>query len=50
MNQCAKSVCYELSLLACCMENMAYLPRGRRDRDHMIVGYTTTYSISAYYH
>ena len=26
------------------------LRRGRRDRDRMIVGFTTTYAISAYYH
>ena len=24
--------------------------RGRRDNDHMIVGFTTTYAISAYHH
>ena len=50
MNQCAQNICYELSLLACCMENMSYLPRGRPDRDHMVVGFATTYSISDYHH
>jgi len=24
--------------------------RGRRGRDHMVVGFTTTYAISAYHH
>jgi hypothetical protein len=24
--------------------------RGRRGRDHMVVGYTTIYAISAYHH
>jgi len=24
--------------------------RGRRDRDRMVVGFTTTHAISAYYH
>jgi len=24
--------------------------RGRRDRDRMVVGFTTTYAISAYHH
>ena len=24
--------------------------RGRCDRDHMVVGFTTTYAISAYHH
>ena len=27
-----------------------YLQRGRRGRDHMVVGFTTTYAISAYHH
>jgi hypothetical protein len=27
-----------------------YLQRGRRGRDHMVVGFTTTYAISAYHY
>jgi hypothetical protein len=27
-----------------------YLQRGHRGRDHMVVGFTTTYAISAYHH
>jgi len=34
--------------------NLIELPvlarRGRRGRDHMVVGFTTTYAISAYHH
>ena len=38
----------------CNMEWMIYLMRGlcggRRGRDHMVVGFTTTYAINAYYY
>jgi hypothetical protein len=32
------------------MVRLRILPRGRRCRDRMVVGFTTTYAISAYRH
>jgi len=32
------------------MYNNLYLFKGRRGRDRMVVGFTTTYAISAYHH
>ena len=36
-----------------CLQSSIYtalLTRGRRGRDRMVVGFTTTYAISAYHH
>jgi hypothetical protein len=32
------------------LSTYAYIYRSRRDRDRMVVGFTTTYAISAYHH
>jgi hypothetical protein len=31
------------------LQKLTYLFRGRRGRDHMVVGFTTTYAIGAYH-
>jgi hypothetical protein len=36
--------------IAQCLAVITYMHRGRRGRDRMVVGYTTTYAISAYHH
>ena len=42
---------YSQLLLLHVVEFQSYLPsRGRHGRDRMVVGYTTTYVISAYHH
>jgi hypothetical protein len=32
------------------MYGLKNIPRGRNSRDHMVVGFTSTYVISAYHH
>jgi hypothetical protein len=40
-----------LDSLSCSFTYISFLfPRGRRGRDRMVVGFTTTYAISAYHH
>jgi hypothetical protein len=36
--------------IAQCLAVITYMYRGRRGRDRMVVGFTTTYAISAYHH
>jgi len=36
--------------IAQCLAVITYMHRGRRGRDRMVVGFTTTYAISAYHH
>ena len=46
-------ICYRLSLVfEFCISKVKelYYAGGRRHHDHMIVGFTTTYAISAYHH
>jgi len=39
-----------LFVFHCIIYNNIFVGRGRRGSDHMVVGFTTTYAISAYQH
>ena len=41
-----------MSVQCCCLEAKGCMSilEGRHSRDHMVVGYTTTYAIGAYHH
>ena len=42
--------CYKVSYNLYSKNNLQKQSRGRHGRDHMVIGFTTTYAISAYHH